>query len=732
MSFLNEINSEHLAARITQKGRRKIAQGDFNIVYFQIGDSEFDYAFSDLDGTATRPAQKVFTPLDKDSQVKYPYKISTSTLTGTTFGNPIQVAQTETIRNVMGPAGYVSQYIEYDSDTCVGTTVECGWEQIDISGLTGSSQIIVPTGSTFINCKFITIYFDILYCSNGTIKDDASSLVYRVVNLTTGATYNTLTLDRPTPNYASLSGKKITIICNECSPQYPGPHDEAKICLPLPPHPEDQQDPWTLNTVWSKKPAGLDYGSSSYVLTNGDMQAPSSLDEQLSGYTSNVFVSTKEFFGYNTSSGQTSNSGTTITNSFGDTIIVLPEEQKCISVIHYSKVGDILRDPDLGFKYEDYISTNNINSEALLDDDFGDPLTDREYFEIYIPFIYYHRTTGTTVGARFFMGTTDMSINSTAVDTKLDQMKYRYLIDEQGNKVGKVFYNHKVIIFDDEEIVASLDYKSNRRYTLPAPRIALVPTDTKCGTDGEPLTPLMSGTTGQTVFVTYIFEYTGDTKLNGLHCNYYTKITGTTTAGDVSIKFGDNEFKYMTTSLLGSTKGFIANKFQILVQRVITGQQPDPTMWKIIDFTDNIPGHTVGSLINPTTLRGKRFVITNSEYEAASRYDLESYLQPSKGFPNESIGNTHNLLEPEFGDEQPFTGSIRLVRAVDLEVMRFLINLPSGEFTTTQNPSYISGKSKRITEVALLNDNKEVLVIAKVPKPIVRTGTQVFAVKIDI
>jgi hypothetical protein len=220
--------------------------------------------------------------------------------------------------------------------------------------------------------------------------------------------------------------------------------------------------------------------------------------------------------------------------------------------------------------------------------------------------------------------------------------------------------------------------------------------------------------------------------LNGLHCNYYTKLTGTTTPGDVSIKFGENEFKYMTTSLLGSTKGFIANKFQILIQRVITGQQPDPTMWKIIDFTDNIPGHTVGSLINPTNLRNKRFVITNSEYDAADRYDLENHLQPSKGLPNEYTGNTHNLTEPQLGDEQPFTGSIRLVRAVDLEVMRFLINLPSGEFTTTQNPSFITGKPKRITEVALLNENKEVLVIAKVPKPIVRTGTQVFAVKIDI
>jgi hypothetical protein len=723
MSFLNEINSEHLAARITNKGRKKIAQGDFNIHYFQLGDSEFDYAFSEFDGTSTRPAQKVFTPLDKDNQVKYPYKISESSLTGTTFGNPIQVSQTETIRNVMGPAGYVSNYIEYDSELCEGTTVECGWEQIDINKMNGTSSLVIPSGTTFNNCKFITIFFDNLLCSNDTISDDASSLVYRIVNLTTGSTTNTLTLDRPMPNYSSLSPKDITVICNECTPQYPGPHDEAKVCLPIPPTPEDQQDPWIQNIVWSKKPAGMDYGSDMYSLVE---------DERLSGYTSNIFVSTKEFFGYNSSSGQTSNSGTTITNSFGDTVIILPEEQKCISILHYSKVGDILRDPDMGFKYEDYISTNNVGDDALLDDSLGDPLTDLEYFEIYIPFIYYHRTTGTTVGARFFMGTTDMSINSTAIDTKLDQMKYRYLLDEQGNKVGKVFYNHKVIIFDDEEIVAALDYKSNRRYTLPAPRIAMVPTDTKCGEDGEPLTPLMTGTTGQTIFVTYILEYTGDTQLNGLHCNYYTKLTGTTTPGDVSIKFGENEFKYMTTTLLGSTKGFIANKFEILVQKVNTGSQPDPTMWKIIDFTPEIPGHSVGTNINPVNLRNKRFVITNADYENAGRYDLETYLQPNIDFPNEHPGNTHLLTTPEFGDEQPFTGSIRLVRAIDLEVMRFLINLPSGEFTTTQNPSFITGKQKRITEVALLNENKEVLVIAKVPKPIVRTGTQVFAVKIDI
>ena len=64
--------------------------------------------------------------------------------------------------------------------------------------------------------------------------------------------------------------------------------------------------------------------------------------------------------------------------------------------------------------------------------------------------------------------------------------------------------------------------------------------------------------------------------------------------------------------------------------------------------------------------------------------------------------------------------------------MNYLINLPSGQFDTTQNPSYVSGVDKRITEVALLDSNKNVLVMAKTSKPIVRAGTQVVAVKIDI
>ena len=72
MSFLNNNNSEFLSARITKKGRNAIAKGDFNISYFQVGDSEFDYTspFTAFTGLSSKPYQKVFSPFDRESGVK--------------------------------------------------------------------------------------------------------------------------------------------------------------------------------------------------------------------------------------------------------------------------------------------------------------------------------------------------------------------------------------------------------------------------------------------------------------------------------------------------------------------------------------------------------------------------------------------------------------------------------------------------------------------------------------
>ena len=176
MSFIHNNETANLLTRITNKGRQKIAQGDFNIVYFQVGDSEFDYNFSSLDGTSiTSPSQKIFTPLDKDATVKYPYKLSESTITGTTFGNPIQNSEVKIISNNMGPAGFVTEYIPFSGYT--GTSVVCESCEINITKLNGTKYLQVPTGNTFNEAEFVTILFDRLVGVDYTISGYSSSLI---------------------------------------------------------------------------------------------------------------------------------------------------------------------------------------------------------------------------------------------------------------------------------------------------------------------------------------------------------------------------------------------------------------------------------------------------------------------------------------------------------------------------------------------------------------------------
>jgi hypothetical protein len=159
MSFLHNNNSEFLSARITQKGRNSISKGNFVISYFQIGDSEFDYTtpFSEFTGLNGKPHQAVFSPLDKENGIKYPYLLDNTT-TNTTYGVPVQVSTTETLRNIMGPAGFVTNYKEYNQNDSTGTIIKSKTQLISLSGITGTTNIIVPTGSTFNECEFIIFY----------------------------------------------------------------------------------------------------------------------------------------------------------------------------------------------------------------------------------------------------------------------------------------------------------------------------------------------------------------------------------------------------------------------------------------------------------------------------------------------------------------------------------------------------------------------------------------------
>lgn len=763
MSFLSRKNSEFLSARLTQKGRKSIAQGNFQIKFFQIGDSEFDYTspFNLMDGVQINPNQVVLSPLDKDSQVKYPYLLDGGG-NSTTYGVPIMDSVTETIRNGMGPAGFVSEHLDYDSTNGSGTTIECSSFRVPLSGLTGNTisftqvlEYTSCTGSTiennntlsihsFNNTEFITVVFNNEFVGEEqVVTENSSSLIYKIINVSTvsgtGSTTNceivitgqtTLTLDRDLPNFTTISGY-AQVVKNKCKIEHPLSGETATVCVSNQVDPSEQHDPWTLNVVWKKKPIGSDVDGT---------------DENITGYTSSKHISTMEYLGYGSSSGQTTGyTGTTYTNSYGEPITVIPEEQRCIAIIHYSELGHIYDDPDRFFKYDDYIGSSPTEG-VLVDEEL---VTDVDFFNIYIPFVYYENSTGSTMGVQFTMDpsensekTIDSSVAGTPGDLRTTFIRYRDLLDEIGNVVGRVFMDKKIIVFHDQELVAMLDYRSNRRYTLPTPKVYNVPSDS------TPANSVFSGTTSQTFWVTYMLEHTGDNQLNGLPCNNFTRVQVNVVNGECEITYPANisikwrgedghlndvgSFQHMKTSFSNVTNGYIANKLWILVQETTdeTDLQPDPSQWSKIDITSRIPNHTVGNLINPTNLRDYSFIITGSDILNADLFDLEDYLVNSPTDLEYLGDGTNPSSLPQFGDEQPFPGHVKLVRCTDIEEMRFLVNLPHSQWTTTQNPTYSSG-TKYVTEVALLNQNKETLVTAKTSTPVKRVGTQVISVKID-
>jgi hypothetical protein len=603
----------------------------------------------------------------------------------------------------MGSAGFVSKH----STT---PTIKTETQQVTFSKISGTTSLVVPTGTSFNDCEYITLSFESL--SGTTITGKTNSLIYKVLSISG----NTLTLDRNVPNLTSLTGN-VQVICNKFSDET----SSGNLIYPI--DYTEQLNSWRLNTVWTDTPIG---GTTD--------------DESLSGYTSNRYASVKNLLGY-TKTGQTFTNltggtitGTTFKNSFDELIEVSSSEQRCVAILHYSELGDISIDPERFFKYDDYIShkTGTTGPDISIVEDYDREndlrdLSDSEYFQIYLPFIYYHRNTGATFGAIFYMDIVDYYLKS-SINSR-HQIKFRYLVDEQNNKVGKVFVNNKMIVFDDQELVAMLDYRSNRRYTLPSPKLGLA------SHDGLAAQSMLS-TTGQTAWVTYMFENTSGNTLNSLPCNYFNKISSTGTPSQITMKFSGNSFSNMVTGFTGVTDGFVANKFYALVQ---TGATPSTNAWRKIDLTSQITGYT-SDYINPTGLTGVSFTINYSSFNTASTFDLEDHMS---GVTSDYLWNTTgSTTQPQFGDEQPFPGSVRLVRATDIEEMNMMINLPTGTFG--DNPSSTGGYSQNptfpktgtlpptyITEVALLDSNKEPLVVAKAPTPVKRAGTQVFAIKLD-
>jgi len=729
MGYLNKNNDALLDIKLTDAGRKKMSEGDFKISYFQIGDSEVCY---NCDGSSEPTNQFVLkssynqqnsSPIPERSKASVKYPIYINSNSDNTFGIPMKIPQIDSIYNTATPRGFFNgvegslfDRVITDADYCVNSAYQTttsnflGTNQINMSLLTGQTAGDIESG------MFVTFYYRGLI---DPINQPYPILTYKVVNITYGDEVIQLTLDRKLPSLATYTSMNSTVraifYSKSLVPFYDFETPDGYYTSTDFNYENNCESNgkdvkiWNMNIPWRESVAGT-YNSTHIPYTD---------------YGSVDYLSTMEYLGYYSNDGQTNTSLTQFVNSLGNRVTVNPDDQKCVAIVHYS---NNTIDQFYGEKFGLRIPEDN-------DTDTGSA----KNFRIEIPTLMWHKNKNGTIGETFYVvppNFDDLNLfqvkemNSNKSPFMSDPgLRYYDLWDihanEDGypNRVGKVWPDLKIVTFDDEEIVAMLNNKSNRNWTLPAGDISLVAPNTFNNVQAND-NGVLNGT-GETMWVTY--RFTNNTFTNSLHSNYYLQISGKNadcppTSANVLIKFGE-EFKFLKPfQTQTNIDGFLGERIELIFQKTQTGSRPTPNGWKVFDVTNQIQGYN-NSYITESNLVLTTFQITSQIYESASSYNLSNYID----IP--TLGSSENILN--FGDEYYFYGTIKTDIQATIYVMNFACNLGGSQFMRSSNPTATNGTTPYVTEIGLYDDRKDLMVIAKVQSPEKRNGVQQYSLKLD-
>jgi hypothetical protein len=750
MAYIIKNTSGLINTRLTDVGRRNISQGNFNISYFQIGDSEVNYTaatnYNIVNNNILMPAfnaqNDTGSPRSNKQNIKYPYYVQGNG--GNTYGIPFLDSQFQSVYNSAGSKGFfltgstpgeilvqVSSAYTITSNYVVDMTTLSGQTEIEI---TLYNPICSPTSGTPSVNDYITIFYEPFGSCN--VFGTYPILTYRIQDInpptgTTGTTSYMVTLDRSVPDYRNIapeaSRARALVYPSGMTQLYdtitPAPYwqtDTLNFESPCDVTNRENTLIWNMNIPWSVSPAGV-FGITA---------------ETYSDYSSVTYLGTKEYLGYQEPSGQTfyvsSTKPAEVTdtfyyNSFDEQIVVTPKEQKAIGIIHYTN-------QDIDNVYGEKFATIPYDQQNPTDDTGL-----ARHFKLTLPTLMWHKSTGGTIGETFYIdppGYPNLCnpkyIKSTKnVDMNDPGIRYYQLWDTNPdsngnlNRVGKVFPDSQIVVIDDEEIIAAMSYKANRNWTIPAPKLSLLTPNT-CFSNGQNATGILTNDT-QKMWVTYRLDSTGFT--NSLHCNYYSVITGpstgcTTDSQNVAVRFG-SEFPFLSDGSFadGVLSGFSANSIKLICQIVTGDAQPSPTLWKEINVTNLISGSTINGYLTVSGITGTTFQITPDLYNNSGvTYNLSNYIDiPQNGEPE--------ILN--FGDEYYFYGNLETDITATIYEMKYLVNLGRNQFTNTSNPTWTSGTTSYVTEIGLYDDNKDLIVISKLQSPQLRQGIQQFVVKLD-
>jgi hypothetical protein len=699
MSYIINNSGAFVNIKLTDTGRKKLAEGKLNFTAWGIGDSELNYNREEIvDNYQSDPelsgTSMILRPVDRQ-----PNLTSFISIDGVTPTNPLTSNQINTLKaivnNKAAERGFFSAnttHTEFTTLLDTPYTIDNGC--IDNIFITGGTTLILGSGYTYTEGDYILLKF-----TNDTVGDlqftdnisPVPSLWYKIQ--ATGSTY--VIVDRELPNLNSFSATTCFAIYpqgevyNAFGSASTIPYWNSNTlsfdsccyvsCSDVP--------VWNMNNVWCENLAGMT-GSS----INNTLLTPNESYEKFGSWE---YLGQKyPYFDYSCSSGNTlANICDVPGTSVFDNI------SKSISIIHYTN-------NTISNFYGEFLFIDGANGKNV---------------NIYMPDLMYHRRdfltgSGTTMGMTFIATGSTKYIQNTQIEY-VDLIEDISLIPSGTTPlvVGKVFPQYKIVVIHDDEIVAAISYKSNRNWTLPALSANLIsPTGTTVG-----ILP-----SNQYMWLTYTFENTsGSGFTTTLPCQKYT-IMGNNTSSPKDV-----QFKISNVDLLPYMRkiedpsydglGFYAKEFKVLYQIVSGDTRPAPDAWKVHDFTSTLITDSIGETIDPLLLENQNPTALNFRLDTATTVsdDTFSIIDSLSMAPN----TNSSILQ--FGDERFFYGNIDTYIGANIYKTIFRLSVSADLFKYTSNPTRSSDPITnpsviKVTECGIYDSTGELVMIGKFSRPV--------------
>jgi hypothetical protein len=726
MSYINKQSTTLVRVKLTDIGREQLAKGQLTFANYMIGDSEVDYNyvkgwsefvpnigastgefwFPEADGNIVKNIySKVLRPKDDN-----PFFSSFLLNQSNQFIFPLNQQS-----NIQLIKGIVTNQAD-DRGFFSGSTVDSGLVAqtssnfileegtVDLSNFDGTTDYTtytqgVLTLDTALTATSVNDYI-IFRFSNPTLGNiTGSTMTAATINTVyniTDISGTTIQVDRVLPTLSAYAG---TIITYYTLPGGDDPMDtyygasslsaywnsgtlsfqnSCDICV-------DNIPVWNMNNVWTENPAGL-YKDSPINYHENNL------------FGSEQFVGTKQYLGYNRQITVTN------TNSMMDSKSYMDTFNKSICILHYTNS----------------CISNFYGEQFYIDEETG------KLLNLDIPVMWHRRNdvgtgSGTTLGMRFTSDTIRKTLSSN------NDIEYYDLIEYSGMSVsptlplavGKVFPQLKIVVIDNEELIAAMSYKSNRNYSLPDLAAELV-------------TPVSGNCTGvlkagESLYLTYWLENvgtgsTGTTTVTTptLPCQRYTVIDNkTNTDKDVQFRIGNlNELPYMRKreNVNYDGYGFFADRFKVLAQVVdkTTQSRPLPSNWKVIDFTSTNITVNTGETISPSLFENQNpnisgFILTGSLYTGGTTFNLGDELDMS---------TASYYGKMTLGDERLFYGNLRTHIGATIYKTLFNITVDGASIATTSNNTFEFGDDRYVSEIGILDNNQNLVLVGKLSRPI--------------